>query len=777
MTAGAGPARRRRRLMARPLIVALVALAALVSPLEAGLLPGPASDAVGGSAALAQTPSTKVVAADPCPTTSYWYDQANPFGYEPDPADASLCVLEVPACPESPLEAGRLMKLSMPSDDVLSEFPDAAHAPVAGYDRYPEFCEDRVESTSSDYGDCQALTGYAVIDDGSVCRAFHPIGCVAGLHQHGSQTCRAVQRRSWTCDGAYQPGNRFRVCYLPTAHPAGTPVPACATGAPDFGVFADAEGACEAYVGEDVLRDGSERSCSDYTTGPFPAALMLRSSQIGLSTNTANDHWCQFDGAWLNPACHAQGASCASQPSLCLKRASRTGGCDLIIETIRCRGYQHAFEHNRVGADEVRQAGCTPCVTLPFETPACDDDTAAPSNHDAGAYWAQRAILRCGFDFSYGSNPWLTASLDPLARTVADCPQESRSPTTLCADPPSGSVEWSSNHASGLAVVNSAVILRIADLPFGYETFTFLSYNPKPSSVQNAIGVTSRRRLAPKYRDSDQLDRVPRYFTNIDSSRAYQNLHEMAASECLFFEWPLFSIMIEELWPDTQAARDEIERLFGGDSLQWWTNLPEDEQMRRTEARGLTWQTHDGARDTTLRSVAECHEHTLSCVWQPQHPGYYRIVGAGGWPLFMNQDSRRWGQGRFEQQNSRFTHYSMALEEYLDTNTGPGPGELTTRLRTFSNAVGIDESDAFDYAGMEGGSPPKMRAPEHETDYGADDWLFSEHARGLTGCPWPTDLRVICSGGGLAGNYTETAPVGIIVHEVRTQTVAPVQNR
>ena len=90
----------------------------------------------------------------------------------------------------------------------------------------------------------------------------------------------------------------------------------------------------------------------------------------------------------------------------------------------------------------------------------------------------------------------------------------------------------------------------------------------------------------------------------------------------------------------------------------------------------------------------------------------------------------------------------------------------------------FDYAGIHDVVGMEAGPPPRLRDPDLLDDMPVgEDWLYSEHARGLTGCPFSIDLRVDCSGGGVGGNYTETAPVGIIVHEVRTQTVAPVQNR
>lgn len=673
----------------------------------------------------------------------------------------------------------------MPSAAVLDDFPAAAHPAVDGYDRYPEFCEERVEASSPDYEDCQRLTGHAVIDDGVWCRAFHPIRCVAGLHQHGAQICRAVQRRSWSCDDGFFPGNRFLVCYQPTTHPEGVTVAACGTGAPDFGVFADTGGACETYVGEDVISSANERDCSDYRfEEPFPRRFRLRKRQITLN-DAANDYWCRFDRSWLNTGCHNRGPRCERQMSLCLMRASRTGGCDQIIDTIRCRGYQNALQHNRVEISEVRQAGCTPCVTLPFEPPTCEgDDTALPSDRDDSLYWAQRAILRCGFDFSSRDPPGLAGSLDPLnGRTVTRCPDESR-PPTLCADPPSGAVEWSSNHLSQLAVVNSAVILRIVDLPaFVVENITYPNYLPSKAELGTIGGSFVR------YRDSDQLDSIPRHFPNVDPARSYGNLFEMATAECVPYEQPLFNIMIEELWPDLPAARDAIVELFGAESLEWWDNLTDDGRQSRTEARGLTWQTDDG-RDAALRSVVECHERTLSCVWHPQHPGYYRIVGAGGWKMRVSGTNRRWGASHYDSSRSpQFASYEAALNMFLSTQD---LDQLTQRLnrstvkrdldRMGSNGDGMfSYADMLDVVGIEmrNGSL-RLRDPypgDGPDSFEQANWLYSEHARGLTGCPFRIDLRVDCSGEGLGGNYTETTPIGIIVHEVRTQTVATVQNR
>lgn len=130
--------------------------------------------------------------------------------------------------------------------------------------------------------------------------------------------------------------------------------------------------------------------------------------------------------------------------------------------------------------------------------------------------------------------------------------------------------------------------------------------------------------------------------------------------------------------------------------------------------------------------------------------------------------------------------FEVALTDFLNTPEGPGKlrdvltsadNDIYQRLMNRSGNMAFSYTDIFDVAGIVDGSPPIMRPANQDASPGRDDWLYSEHARGLTGCPYPLDLRVDCSGGGLAGNYTETSPVWIVVHEVRTRTVAAVQSR
>ena len=52
------------------------------------------------------------------------------------------------------------------------------------------------------------------------------------------------------------------------------------------------------------------------------------------------------------------------------------------------------------------------------------------------------------------------------------------------------------------------------------------------------------------------------------------------------------------------------------------------------------------------------------------------------------------------------------------------------------------------------------------------EWLYTDTAGTNVKCP-SRDLRVGCGGSGESQNYTETEPIGILVHEVRVSTVAP----
>lgn len=836
----------RRHRLARTLAAVALAAVALVSPLESGLLPGPAGG-LAGSAAAQEPRSFDGVPAD-CPTTR----SPTEIKYQPDTGDDSLCVLMLWSCPASPLvNPTGLMRLSVAPESVVQLLFEFGHDPGditysdEGLVRYPEFCEERVRQSESptDYDACTSLTGYAILDDGELCRILAPIACVAGLHQDRSRTCRAVQRRSWTCGARYRPGNKFPICFRLIEINEGDPSPACRRGGPDLGVFAADEDACRRYVAEDWLQSPQDQKCRDYTTGrALPAGI----PQMRMSNNPSrNRHWCQFDRMRLTLDCQLDSSGpCQPQPALCLKRASRTGGCDQVVETVRCRAHQFAYRraHDRylnasprqrtqreearnAARDAARDAGCAPCVTLPFEGPSCDDEelqapdrAALTRSSSANLLWPgySRAIriLECGVDLQ----------TDPLTQNPPCTPAAAGH----CIDAPSGSLEWVSNHFSGLAVVGVPVIARIVDLPFEYGLLRSINYYsgaPQPS-------VVMRVQWPPQFPDSETVDRVPRFFSGEPLGRSVRSVSELARRECRPASPPLFDMIVEEFWPDTAEHRAVINDLFGDDALDWWNDLDLPERKRLTAARGLRWWDDLGTgterneerehRSDSLVSRIECRELLSShedpsprtepsCVWVPERPGYYRAVGVGGWPLAIAEAARGWGGWSNPAGYGRsFEGFVALAQQYVDdvlattqeralfqlhSNNLP---YIELRRLVFGNSTYYDIRDLWrifkeepittgrelliyilretfgltpDQAGLvDTGDALTIRDPGASTFH--DDWLYSEDARGLTGCPQALDLRVWCGtriafGG---GSYTETEAVGIVVHEVRTVT-------
>lgn len=106
--------------------------------------------------------------------------------------------------------------------------------------------------------------------------------------------------------------------------------------------------------------------------------------------------------------------------------------------------------------------------------------------------------------------------------------------------------------------------------------------------------------------------------------------------------------------------------------------------------------------------------------------------------------------------------FAYNMEEFTRDSTN------RTWLEARLTAQGLSLHDA----GLEdAGEYITLRAPD-----GDADWLYSEAAGGLTGCPNPIDLRVHCSGSHGGGSYTETPAVGVVVQEIQTRT-RPVANR
>ena len=132
--------------------------------------------------------------------------------------------------------------------------PDESYTPEeqAQRDRY----DDCVAGEGGFIRERYSLPGPPVVRG---CRLIHPATCTAGQHRADSNTCRAVQRRTWDCPARYIPRNDFNTCYLEPPPPSGTVHPACDTGAPTLIVQS-----CDAYVGSDYERTPTTVDCLNF---------------------------------------------------------------------------------------------------------------------------------------------------------------------------------------------------------------------------------------------------------------------------------------------------------------------------------------------------------------------------------------------------------------------------------------------------------------------------------------------------------------------------------
>ena len=782
----------------------LVAAVTLISPLESGLLPTRLAEIAEPSRAQAQTATgTRAEGTpDPCPSEMIggfswkavnlekWNEDPSQTNQPTDVSELSECLLEVPACPESEVSPGTLMGLSVPSEDSKTRFNITVlfAAPPDKY-LYPEFCEERFIS-SPQFDKCEIATGYVVqvYDSGRICRLIHPIECPTGTHRSGAQKCRAVQRRDWTCGTGEQKANQFNQCYRPSTHDANAVHPACVTGAPEFplGPSPDfirtippprgtaSQQACAEYVGEDYT--DSLNCASDFPIKGSDDTINLPSGATLRSASSA--FWCQYNTMMLNLDCHlnsGQPSECSTPvDALCLKRLSQAGGCDLIVQTIRCLAYQADFAEGSAEFQAVRDAGCEPCNTLPFEAPASGCPLYQSSRPRVGnnidpygiIFAAKRSLSISANACRYeGGTPSFADRFRPnqlrsgqqtLPNTCTDLP--------VCADPPSGRLEWSSAHASGRAVVNSRVILSITDIPLVTESQPLIGYNPK--SGADPSGILSKNSVSIQFY-SDGDGRVRAKLFNELADKAYSNVGDtdndptdddgMVTSECTLREEPRFNIIIQELWPDQDEA--EIKKLFGDDALEWWTDLSSDEngtieekRKASTEARGITWLESSATADDQKKRRAEltneiqCYvqQSHRTCAWQPTRSGYYKLIGAGVWMSTFIR-SRHWALF----QGNHFANFNTLtkadIQKLLD-DTG-----LT------AEQVGLDSDNML-----------------LESFLDDPNWLYSSEADvSFTNCSPAVDLRVRCIGGSQRGNYTETEPIGIMVHEVRVNTITP----
>ena len=692
----------------------------------------------------------------------------DPKPYVPRPTDPGVCELVTEACPASPVSPRPIMKPSFRLADEVDKDGKKIY-------KYASYCEQRFleHNDPAGYGTCTSTKGFVVMthelaaeDDAGdpildenddpviwkMCRLLHPATCAIGLHRALSNQCRALVRRTWQCATGI-PTNQFNTCYEEPADDAGLQHPACDPRALDF-VALD----CAEYVGRDYARTPQAIDCTTrFDTGRSRKTLE-RTNRAG----TSSDYWCEFETSLLNVECHGTNPprdGCAQGTSLCLKRASETGGCNAIAQTILCRALQHEvhadgdLEPSEI--DILRNSGCQSCVTLPFEPvpPSCGSAVAGdPHLGGRSGRNAFEALLLAGSSLGFKARNCKRLVTIPRLR-VSDYPECLNQPPPDCGGPPRGRVDWSSEHHSQLAVVNSPVILNIIDIPSReYET-PYVRGASVIHSAPKLVGYADSRS------DSDSLVRLWKPLT---SERSYSRVTDYLLpvdGPCLVEHPPRYEAIVEELWPDVPEQKSEIVSLFGSEALDWWDRLSRDERGRRTAQRGFTYwddlssdaeREHELENRTTVtREEIRCNVGDVYwCRWLPTRPGFYRAIAGGAWVLVEYSHRQSWAR----ESGSQIVH----LDSYLsDLGNKRNTENILSTRGLQPEQAGLDPSLT-------------MRLPQG-TD---DEWLFTTEAAEQF---WPptTDLRLDQSSSGIVGVYTKTEPIGIQVYEVRVATRAP----
>lgn len=246
-----------------------------------------------------------------------------------------------------------------------------------------------------------------------------------------------------------------------------------------------------------------------------------------------------------------------------------------------------------------------------------------------------------------------------------------------------------------------------------------------------------------------------RVFDNISDIRTGAGLNYRG--ECLIDEQPAIHLIVERLWPDSPTQNGEILRIFGPNALDWWSGLSLDERRRRTEAAGLNFleptatqaeidaELQQRAADYTEEIVCNVGSEVW-CRWTPTRSGFFALTVTGAWYLQKSGGHRVWWN------SSRLA----PVENYL---AGLSASERQSLERTITRM-------GYTPAEMGINSTLDSLLPRNSS---VADWHYSAASGVNSLCP-PPDLRVHCSGGSDTANYTETEPVGVLVHEMHVAT-------
>ena len=662
------------------------------------------------------------------------------------------------------------------------DFPPLLDADSVNIDRYLGFCELRIRESDSPtaFDHCLNTKGFVVMthelpavgqeegeeegeeeggeEEDHLCRLVYPAACTVRLRRSGSNTCKATERLTWSCREGYSPRNEFNTCYkLPDESHTGQHL-ACkaGAGAPNLVAFD-----CADYVANDYVEPPGSVDCDSFDTGDLGIELRVNSM-----SGSSSDYWCEFNASYLNVTCHGSNrpaANCMPTTAWCLKRASRTGGCDAIAHTISCRALQADYADPapdvEVTVDKIYGKGCRPCIVLPFRSvpTECPDEIYTEPSYDGT--FRHAAIHRVKDDFAVDAR-----ACEPVRGTAqsegADLEDHAAcQDVAVCLDPPQGYLSWTSIHFSGLAVVNSPIMLTVGDIPKNYVSVPDFTYVAGRNGRQGRVSGLKRDFLG--YADGGYGDPLIRMWPEVDPSAELTRLYDIVRDgECQLRERPRFKIIIEELWPDSDE--EAIRKHFGPDSLEWWDDLGDDERKRRTTARGFN--NYWGDLGTPAKQEQERDERTPAltqeilcnvgssvwCRWSPTRSGYYRLTGAGAWLVGKQNGNRVWRLSRALDPWRRDLEISDFRED----------------LRSTLDELGIEPEEA-------GFNEELTELIPWSTGSDANDWLYTDEAELQFRCP-PLDVRVSCTSSHIiSGNYTETESIGILVREVRVVTRAP----
>ena len=170
------------------------------------------------------------------------------------------------------------------------------------------------------------------------------------------------------------------------------------------------------------------------------------------------------------------------------------------------------------------------------------------------------------------------------------------------------------------------------------------------------------------------------------------------------------------------------------------------------------------ARRADLTDQIQCVRNNYTvCDWTPSRSGYFKLTAAGAWRMTRSR-GRDW--------RGSYTLGSKINEALENQVVRDKTARLIAQQGLTPQQVGINPN-SWEVRGLNPacGEDGDWQ-PADCLAIGTRSTLFDEAHAPTASCS-DIDLRVRCGTGGDSYNYTETEPVGVIVHEVRVNTVMP----